>query len=152
MISRNMEIPLKVRIPICIEQGSVFNFYIDFNDSKRQSKNRYFVILNRNPKSDRALVLVTSTTQIVGRREYVARMGISEKTIVMVEAGEYSAFNNDSVFDCNEVFEVNMSDLIRKIEEGGSMGYPKMPDTILLKLIDGVKESPLVTEEIKGLL
>lgn len=146
-----MDIPLKVRIPICIEQGSVFNFLIDFNDAKRQSKNRYFVILNRNPKTDRALVLVTSTTQIVKRREYVARMGISEKTIVEVSAGEYSVFSSDSAFNCNEVFEVDMSDLIRKVEDDGSMDYPKMPDSILHRLIDGVKESPVVTEEIKGL-
>ncbi len=79
-------------------------------------------------------------------------MGISEKTIVEVRTGEYSVFSNDSAFNCNEVFEVDMSDLIRKVEDGGSMGYPKMPDSILLKLIDGVKESPVVTEEIKGLL
>jgi len=130
----------------------VFNFFIDFGDAKRQSKNRYFVILNRNPKTDRALVLVTSTTQVVKKRNFINRAGISEKTIVEVNAGEYCVFKNDSAFNCNEVFEVSMSDLIRKIENGGSMGYPKIPEPILLKLINGVKESTVVTEEIKALL
>ena len=139
-----MDIPLKVRIPICIEQGSVFNFLVDFDDTKRQSKNRYFVILNRNPKTDRVLVLITSTTQILKRREYLIRMGISEKTLVEVSVGEYSVFRSDSAFNCNEVFEVDMSDLIRKVEDGGSMGYPKMPDSILLRLIDGVKDLSLI--------
>jgi hypothetical protein len=147
-----MDIPLKVRIPICIEQGSVFNFYIDFGDIKRQSKNRYFVILNRNPKTDRVLVLVTSTTQVLKRRSYVNRAGISERTIVKVNASEYCVFKDDSAFNCNEVFEVSMTDLIRKIENGGSSCYPKIPETVLSKLIRGVKESPIVTEEIKSLL
>lgn len=143
---------MQVRIPVCIEQGSVFNFLIDLGDVKRQSKNRYFVILNRNPKTDTVLALVTSTTQVVKKRDYVKRAGISEKTIVEVSASEYCAFTNDSAFNCNEVFEVSLSDLIRKIEAGGSASYPKIPESILLKLIKGVKESPTVTEAIKKLI
>ena len=64
-----MDIPPKIRIPLCIEQGSVFNFFIEFDDSKRQSKNRYFVVLNRNPKTDTALIMITSTTQIQKKKE-----------------------------------------------------------------------------------
>src|SRR3989338_3854520 len=116
-----MEIPANIRIPLCVEQGSVFNFFVDFGDAKRQSKNRYFVVVNRNPKTDVAFILVTSTTQIQKKKEFVRRAGISEKTIVEVKAGEHSAFTSDSAFNCNEVFEVPMSDLIRKIEENGSM-------------------------------
>src|SRR5665811_1255957 len=130
-----MEIPPKIRIPLCVEQGSVFNFFIDFGDSKRQSKNRYFVILNRNPKTDIALIMITSTTQIQKKREFVKRAGISGKTIVEIKAKEYCIFTSDSVFNCNEVFEVNMSDLIKKIEENGSMNYPKLPNNILKRII-----------------
>ena len=70
---------------MCIEQGSVFNFFINFGDSKRQSKNRYFIVLNRNPKTDTALIMVTSTTQIQKKKEFVKRNGISDKTIVEVK-------------------------------------------------------------------
>jgi len=66
-----MEIPVKIRIALCIEQGAVFNFHMEVEGPKRQSKNRYFVVLNRNPKTDTALVLVTSTTQVAKRREFV---------------------------------------------------------------------------------
>ena len=45
-----------------------------------------------------------------------------------------------------------MEDLIRKIENNGSMNYPKIPDAILKKLILGVNESPIVREEIKKLI
>lgn len=58
-----MDIPIKVRVPLSIEQGSVFNFFIDHHSPKRQSKNRYFVVMNKNPKTDTLVILVTSTTQ-----------------------------------------------------------------------------------------
>ena len=40
----------------------------------------------------------------------------------------------------------------RKIEENGSMNYPKIPDGILSKLITGVKQSPQVSPAVKALL
>jgi len=147
-----MEIPPKIRVPLCVEQGSVFNFFINFGDPKRQSKNRYFIVLNRNPKTDTALIMVTSTTQIQKQKEFVKRVGISDKTIVEVKTGEYCIFTNDSAFNCNEVFEVNMSDLIRKIEENGSMNYPKLPDNVLKRIIAGVNESSKISQSIKDLI
>lgn len=147
-----MEISPKVRIPLCIEQGSVFNFHIDFDGTGRQSKNRYFVVVNRNPKTDTALILVTSTTQIAKKKEFVKRAGISERTIVPVSPKEYLVFSAESAFNCNDVYEVSMQDLIRKIEDTGSMNYPKIPESILAKLITGINESPNVTLSIKKLL
>lgn len=147
-----MEIPPKIRIPLCIEQGSVFNFFIDFSDSKRQSKNRYFIVLNKNPKTDTALIMVTSTRQIQKKKEFVKRAGITEKTIVEVRAKEHPMFTSDSAFNCNEVFEVKMKDLIRKIEENGSMNYPKLNDGILKRIIVGINESPEVSQAIKNLI
>ena len=137
---------------MCIEQGSVFNFRIDFDDPKRDSKNRYFVVLNRNPKTDVVLILVTSTTQVTKKINFVRRSGISERTIVSVSRKEYPTFTSESAFNCNDIFEVSAEDLIRKIEDGGSMNYPKIPDDILVRLITGVKESPQVSAAVKKLL
>ncbi len=147
-----IEIPPKIRIPLCIEQGAVFNFHMEVDGPRRQSKNRYFVVLNRNPKTDKALVLVTSTTQVAKRREFVQRAGISEQTIVLVSPTEYSVFTSESAFNCNDVIEVSMNDLIRKVENDGSMNYPKMPNSILAKLIAGINESPRISLAIKKLL
>lgn len=147
-----MEIPPKIRIPLCIEQGSVFNFHIEFGDPKRESKNRYFVVLNQNPKTDIALIMITSTKQIDKKREFVKKSGISQGTLVEVKAKEHCIFTVDSVFNCNEVFEVKMSGLIRKIEENGSMNYPKISEEILARLIVAVKKSPLVSQVVKNLI
>jgi len=96
--------------------------------------------------------MVTSTTQIQKKKEFVRRAGISGKTIVEVKIKEYRIFTSDSVFNCNEVFEVRMDDLIRKIEENGSMNYPRLPDNILKRIIAGVNESPKISQSIKDLM
>lgn len=147
-----MDIPAKVRIPLCIEQGSVFNFKLEVNGEGRQSKNRYFVVLNRNPKTDTILIMITSTSQVAKKKEFVKRVGISEKTIVIVSPSDYSVFKTESAFNCNDVHEVKISDLIRKIEEGGSINYPKISDTILARLIVAINDSPRVSPAIKKLL
>lgn len=147
-----MEIPPKIKIPLCIEQGCVFNFFIDFNDSKRESKNRYFVVLNSCPKTDLILIMVTSTKQIEKKYEFIKKAGISEDTLVKIIPKEYPVFSQDSIFNCNDVFEIKIEDLIKKIEENGSMNYPRMATGLVSKLIKGVKESPRVTEDIKKLL
>lgn len=147
-----MDIPPKIRIPLLIEQGSVFNFHIDFGNPKRQSKNRYFAVLNRSPKTDALLVLITSTTQIAKRKEFIQRAGISERTLVPVSPSEYPTFTVECVFNCNDVIEVSMEDLIRKVEDNGSMNYPKLPDTVLAKIIIGINESPRISPAMKKLL
>lgn len=147
-----MEIPAKIKIPLCIEQGCVYNFYIDFNDSKSQPKNRYFVVLNSCPKTDTVLVMVTSTTQIDKKYEFIKKAQISEDTLVKITPKEYSVFTKESVFNCNDVFEIKIEDLINKIEKNGNMNYPKMPEKLISKLIKGVKESPRIQENIKKLL
>ena len=147
-----MEIPAKIKIPLCIEQGCVFNFILDFDDSKRESKNRYFVVLNANPKTDIVLIMLTSTTQIEKKYEFVRKAGISEETIVKVTPQEYSVFTHESVFNCNDVFEIEMKDLIRKIEENGNIDYQKISESIIKRLINGVKKSPKVAEDLKKLL
>ncbi len=147
-----MEIPVNIKIPLCIEQGCVYNFFIDFNDSKRESKNRYFVVLNSCPKTDFVLIMITSTRQIEKKYEFIKKAGISEDTLVKITPREYSVFKQESIFNCNDVFEIKIEDLINKIEEDGNMNYPKMSKDLISKLIKGVKESPRVQEDIKKLL
>lgn len=147
-----MEIPANIKISLCIEQGCVYNFYIDFNNSKRESKNRYFVVLNLCPKTDSVLIMITSTSQIEKKYEFIKKAGISEETLVRITPKEYDIFTQESIFNCNDVFEIKMEDLIKRIEKDGSMNYPKMKKNLVEKLIKGVKESPRVPEDIKKLL
>lgn len=69
-----------------------------------------------------------------------------------VKAKEHCIFTNNSAFDCNDIFEVKIGNLIRKIEENGSMNYPKLPDNILKRIVAGVNKSPKISQAIKDLM
>ncbi|MFC1756935.1 hypothetical protein ACFLZC_02150 [Patescibacteria group bacterium] len=147
-----IDIPFDVKIPLCIQRGSVFNFYIEFEDSERQSKNRFFVVVNRKPKNDVILIMLTPTTKIENLKAFAVKSKISLKTIVEVKKGEHGIFTKNSAFNCNEVFSVKIDDLVKKIKESGTMNYPKIPENIIKSLIIGVKKSPRVLSETKDLL
>lgn len=144
-----MDIPTDVRLPICIERGTVVNFSFLGQDPKAAPKNRYFVVVNADPKKDKAIILVTSTTQIAKKLEYVKRAGISEETIVAVAQKEYTSFSRDCAFNCNDVFEYQLKELIEKIDANGSMDYPPLPEGIMAKIIRAIKISPTVRDEVK---
>lgn len=108
--------------------------------------------MNCDPKASKILLMLTSTTQIEKKKEFVRKSKISEKTIVAVSPKEYPVFTSESAFNCNDIIPVNKEDLMRKIDENGSMDYPRIPDSILKRLILGIKESPKITEEIKKLI
>lgn len=61
-----MEIPAKVLVPSCIEQGSIYHYHIDKinKNGTVYSGDRFFVVLNVNPVTDRVLIMATMTTQI----------------------------------------------------------------------------------------
>lgn len=130
----------------------MFNFLLEVDGPGRESKNRYFVVLNRCPKTDTILVLVTSTTKIEKKLEFVRRAGIPKDTIVIVSPDDYLPFKDECAFNCNDVHEVCLSDLVRKIEDDGSDGFPKMPDGIIERLIKGVHASPRIAQGIKKLI
>ena len=112
-----MEIPVKIKIPLCIEQGCVYNFHIDFSDSKKELKNRYFVVLNSCPKTDLVLIMITPTTQIKKKYEFIQKAGISEDTLVRITPKEYCVLKEESVFNCNNYIEIDIEELIKKLDE-----------------------------------
>ena len=147
-----MDIPTDIRLSLCIERGTIVNFSFLGQDPKATPKNRYFVVVNANPKKDSAIVLVTSTTQIAKKIEYIKRAGLKEETIVAVSSQEYSAFPRDCAFNCNDTFEYSLKELVKKIDESGSMNYPKLPAGIVSRIIQGIRASSKVRSEIKKLL
>lgn len=148
-----MDILTDVRLPICIERGTVVNFSFLGQDPKATApKNRYFLVVNADPKKDSVIILVTSTTQITKKLEYIKRAGLGIETIVTVTPQEYAAFTRETAFNCNDVFEYSLQELIKNIDDNGSMDYPKLPQALVDQVIVGIKASPKVRNELKKLL
>lgn len=129
-----------------IVPGSVYYFH-DARLSSTQS--HYFVVLNKNPLTDSVLLLVCSTSRVDSAR---SRRHLRRETLVEVSPAEYSEFTVQSMFDCNTVFDLSLSELQRKYDAGRLRVKLNIGASILEKLRDAVIESDLVEEEIKDIL
>lgn len=145
-----MEIPAYIRILATIKIGSVYYFEEELLSSKEP---HFFIVLNKNPRTDELLILVCASSQVEKRKEICKRLGFAEETLVFISPKEYSLFSKQTVIDCNRAFEKTSQSLIEKLNDGKlRVCSEMMPIDIVRKLINGVLASSQVTENVQDLL
>lgn len=146
-----MQIPLDISIPICIEQGSIYHFHIDIKnqDGTVYGGDRFFIVLNLNPKTDEILILTTITKKIDKNREFIKRIGEDPSTLVLISTSDFSRLSQDSIVNCNNVYQITIKELIDKIKNGGKIFSNKLPKTIINALVSGILKSKQVSPEVK---
>lgn len=147
-----MDIPPKIKIPICIEQGSMFSFIHEPEGKGRETKHRYFIVINKEPKTDIVLLMLTPTSKVDKKRTWLENLNIDMSTLVIVQPSEYQVFTKETAFDCNEIIETSLLELIEKIEDAGCMDYIKVPQTIINRLIIGIRRSPMIEPYVKAMV
>ena len=143
--------PNDVKIKVCIEQGSVYNF-----SPQEGVVNHYYVVLNKNPQKDSEIYLAPFTT----KRDSVLRLieirGLETKTLVLVEEGECSFLRrrDETSIDCNRLMpSVSIDELVELINgSNGNCNYPKVEKTLMSRVIEGVNASRMVSDNVKKLL
>lgn len=138
-----------LRIRATIKEGAIYYFIEE--SFTRSNDPHYFVILNKKPLEDEALILVNATTKIEERKQMQKNM--PPETLIEVSPTECCELTRDSIFDCNSVTEKSLDSLIAKLEEN-KLGICReiMPTEILEKLRNGVIKSPVVNRSHKKLI
>jgi len=145
-----MDIPPNIRILATIQTGSVYYFE---EEELSSDEPHYFVVLNKNPRTEEFLILVCASSQIEKRQQIAQRLGFAPETQVIITPSEYIIFSKDTIIDCNRVFEKTSQTLIEKLEQSKlKVCTEMMPDDIIQKLTTGVLVSTQISEKIKKLL
>ena len=145
-----MEIPAHVRILAAIQTGSVYFFEEDELSSREP---HYFIVLNKNPRTEEFLMLACASSQTDKRKRIAKKLGFPDETIVIVSPAEYSLFTKETVIDCNRVFEKSIQTLIEKLELNKLRPCIQlMPQEIIQKLVKGVLASNQVSEKVRKML
>jgi hypothetical protein len=149
-----MKIPPEVSIPLCIEQGSIYlyEFQATRRDGTEYIGQRFFVVLNVNPKTDEILVLTTITKQIEKQERFIQTVREDTDTLVRISPADFARLSVESVVNCNNTHELTLRQLIEKVEDGGKIFYEKLPKNIMDAIVRGVLKSNLVPAEHKKLL
>ena len=112
-----------------------------------------FVVLNYDPQKEKILLLVNGTSQVKKRWDAIERTGRIDagKTTVFIRAGTYSFITKDTLFNCNEVHEINVSDLdfnsdaVKNIQD-------ELSEVDIEKMVQAALASPLVSQYKKNCL
>jgi hypothetical protein len=138
-----IDISPTIIIPLCIEQGSIYHY--EFSalraDGTRYTGNRFFIVLNRNPKTDQILILTTITKQIEKQRQYVKNINAAPDTLVPIGPSDFPRLTLDSIVNCNNTYELTLDELIAKVAAGGKVFYDKLPKDTLDAIKRGVLQS-----------
>jgi hypothetical protein len=138
--------PSRFDLRATIQPGSVCYFH----DSNLTSPDpHYFIIINKNPLTDRILLLVCSSSQLEAVRK---RRALRPETVVEISPLEYPDFTRDSNVDCNTVFEKSIRELQRKYDSRQLRVQAVISPDILEKLRDAVLESDMVDGEVQDML
>lgn len=149
-----MDIPPKVSIPICIEQGSIYHYQINKTnkDGTEYSGSRFFIVINKNPKTDGVIVLTTITTKTKETKKFIKKICEDEDTIVPIKISDFPNLSQDSIVNCNNYYSIQLEKLIEKIENGGKIFTHQLPKTVINALINGIMKSNQIPTEVKEIL
>ncbi len=133
-----------------VETGSVYYFK---EERLSSSEPHYFIVLNKNPRTEEFLILVCTSSQVDKRKRIAKLLRFPEKTLVVVSPSEYPTFKKESVIDCNRIFEKTIQSLIDKLQKKQLKSCENlMPKEIIQKLISGTLASNQVSEKVRKML
>lgn len=145
-----MENSSRSHISETVETGSVYYFE---EEGLSSSEPHYFIVLNKNPRSEEFLILVCASSQVDKRKRIAKFLRFPEKTLVVVFPSEYPTFKKESVIDCNRIFEKTIQSLIDKLEKRQLKPCENIiPKEIIQKLISGTLASNQTSEKVRKML
>lgn len=143
-----MELPPQVLRKI-LKPGLVF--YFSHQESTGDDPH-YFVILNKDSKTNELLVMVNATTKIEKRRAFVAGRNLPVGTLVVLKPEEAPFLKKVSAFDCNYPHLIPVDDLIEKFKNKDLKMKGEADVSVVGRLRSAVLSSPLVDEKTKDLI
>jgi hypothetical protein len=143
-------IPNKVKVQIGIRQGSVYNF-----SPKDGVPNHYFIVLNKEPKTDNEIYLASFTSNKKGTLNYIKHFNLDVRTFVEIEEKNCSFLPKpkESCINCNFVRKLDLIKLVELINiSNGCCDYPVIHGSLMIKIFEGIKISTMVGKDVKDAL
>lgn len=122
-----------------------------FKNNQINSEIPHFHILIAIPNND-LLILTCCTSQFEKRARFIELAKLPTQTLVWLKPDNNNPFTKDTYVDCNYSFKYSKDNFVDMYIKGNLEYKGIIPDGKLQEIIDGVKTSPLITEEIKEML
>ena len=114
-------------------------------------KPHFFVIINRHPEMDNVTYFVSCTSKIDIQKKRCK--GHPPETLIEIDQTDYKELTVKSAINCNDVKGRTQDDLVERVNRHKiSFSKSPIPDSILKRILAGVKASIVVEEKVKKLL
>ncbi len=134
-------------IKVSIKPGSVY--YLR-EDTFKSTEKHYFVVINRDPRSDEVILLVCASSRISHVK--LLYKHCSKETLVIVTPEEYNGFRIPSIFNCNSIFIKDIKTIMKKYKDNELLIKPEMDIKLVDTLRKGVLASNQILEYVKEML
>ncbi|NLX26492.1 MAG: hypothetical protein GXY61_11140 [Lentisphaerae bacterium] len=138
---------LPFELQLTLRSGTVYYFE---HRCIYSSEPHFFAVINADPQSNHLLILPVGSSQVATVQS--RRKHLPPETLVIVDPAEYPDFSKQTIFDCNQLFELSREELVQKFKTKGLRHHRDLPKTILEKIWKGVHASPRVDEAYKQFL
>ena len=142
-----IKIPDAILHGFLLKEGSVLYFSdktLGINDP------HFFILLNKNPQSDKLILLVCSSSKI--HKVIKRRKRLPRKTLVEIKPSEYESFTVDSIVDCNICYVKSPDEILKKTTKSEVRLKAEMEIKIIEKLREAFLLSPLIEKSLKNIL
>lgn len=143
-----MEVPDKVFFQCTLKVGVVY--YYENPEIKNSDEPHYHIVLFKD--KNKTIVLACSTTKTKKRELFVKRRNLPKETLVMITPSSKNGFTQESVVDCNSLFEQNEDFLAKIYNEKYIKHKGEIEEDYLARLLLGIQRSPMISKGIKKLL
>ncbi len=131
-----------------IDKGKIY--YFKSNKLFSTNQPHYFIVI-ANP-SDELIIFVCCTSQFDKRARFIELNNIPLSTLVWLKPNDENGLKKDSYIDCNNFFKYSKAELIQMYNQNQIEFIGYISDSKLKEIHQGILDSPLIVNEIKGLI
>ena len=126
--------------------------YFSVHRGLTSPKPHFCIIVNDAAGSGKRVVLTFATSQLETRLAIARRNHYPKETLVQIAPSQYEPFDRLTVIDCNSVQVDDASELEANLKAVHAKKKPKLPQSILDRIIRGIHASPRSTPEMLKLI
>jgi len=110
----------------------------------------YFIVIAM--PSDDLIIFSCCTTQFVRRAKFIKINNLPTSTLVRIKPNKDNCLKEDTYVDCNGCFKYSKNELIQMYESNKIKFIGYIPDSKLEEIYQGLKDSPLISEDLKEII
>ena len=139
-----MDLPEHLKLQGILTQGGAFKAQLSINPKKE----RYYFVLNVDPKTDTVLVLVTSTTDFFPHKSCAG----ADDVHINLSVQDYTELSANCLICCDRPRKMPKATLERELKTQKYTLLKPLPKPVLDRILVGIEKSPVVTSDIKELV